>query len=411
MKVTVVARSAGGATGDADLAELLDELTAAPRTAPYSDAVIAMCAQLAKRLLDDPMARRHPELMALGFFTRQSELERMRREFAAGARPDVVRAPHGLVFHIPPANVDTMFVYSWLLGALAGNASLVRVSRRSTPVIDRLLELVREVLATTGTSVAPSAFVRYDHDAGITAAISARCALRVIWGGDETIATIRAAPLPATGRDLTFADRWSMTALSAGAVAALDDAALHTLAEALANDVFWFGQLACSSPRLALWIGDTRARDAARTRLWPEVATVAAARGAMPEPSVRLAREAFIHRAILDGPVIERDDFGASLTVLSVDQLDGVTRDHPGGGLLFEATAPSLAALDRWVTRKDQTLTHFGFAREQLVELATRLAGRGIDRLVPVGRALSLARIWDGYDLDAQLVRSVHVVG
>ncbi|MGE0869040.1 MAG: acyl-CoA reductase [Kofleriaceae bacterium] len=407
----MVARSAGGPTGEVELAELLDQLTAAPRGAPYSASVVALCEQLANRLLVDPMARRHPELMALGFFMRPSELERMRRQFEATARPDIVRVPHGLVFHIPPANVDTMFVYSWLLGALAGNASLVRLSRRTTPVIDHLLAIVRDVLASAIGEAAPTAFVRYDHDAAMTAAISARCALRMIWGGDETIATIRAAPLPPTARDVTFADRWSMTAISADAVVALDDAAVRTLAEALANDVLWFDQLACSSPRLALWIGDDRARDAARARLWPELAAVAAARGVAPEPALRLAREAFVHRAILDGPVTQRDDFGPSLTVLAVDRLDGVTRDHPGGGLVFEATARTLSALDHWVTRKDQTLTHFGFSRDALIDLATRLAGRGLDRLVPIGRALSLARIWDGYDLDAQLVRSIHVVG
>jgi hypothetical protein len=30
---------------------------------------------------------------------------------------------------------------------------------------------------------------------------------------------------------------------------------------------------------------------------------------------------------------------------------------------------------------------------------------------VPVGQALTMARIWDGYDLIGQLTRAVHVVG
>jgi hypothetical protein len=409
MNVNVVARSGAGALGAANLDELLDELTAA-RGTPYGDGVIALCGRLATRLIEDPMARRHPELMALGFFTRPSELERMRREFVAAERPDIVRIPHGLVFHVPPANVDTLFVYSWLIATLAGNASLVRLSSRTTPVVEFLLELLREVLVTAGPGVAPTAFVRYDHDPAITRKISASCALRVIWGGDATIATIREAPLPPIARDLTFADRWSMAALSAAAVVALDAGGLRALAEAMATDLYAFDQRACSSPRLVLWVGDERSRETARRRLWPEVAAVAEARGYQLEPATRLAREAFVHRAILDAPVVTRADYGPNLTVLEVDRLAGVPREHPGGGLLFEAGAPTLTALDAWVTRKDQTLTHFGIAREDLAALATRLAGRGLDRLVPVGRALALARIWDGYDLGAELVRSVHVV-
>src|SRR5229473_1854189 len=43
----------------------------------------------------------------------------------------VRRFPRGLVFHVPPANVDTIFVYSWALSALAGNRNVVRISPRA----------------------------------------------------------------------------------------------------------------------------------------------------------------------------------------------------------------------------------------------------------------------------------------
>jgi hypothetical protein len=394
--------------GDRELAPLLDELDAAPRGVPYGDDVLAVCGALATRLVTDPMARRHPELMALGFFMRPAELARMRREFDAATRPDVVRVPHGLVFHVPPSNVDTLFVYSWFLSVLAGNANIVRLSSRGSPVVDYLCGVLGEVLA--GAAIGPVAMIQYDHDPAITAAISARAALRVIWGGDTTVDAIRRAPLSPFARDLTFADRWSMAALDASAVAALDAPGLRRLAEAMFDDLYWFDQLGCSSPRLALWIGTDAERTAARDRLWPAIASVVAERGYQLDAGTRLARETFIHRAILDGPVVARADFGPALAVLSIDRLAGLGRHHPGGGLVFEADAPSLAALDAWVARKDQTLTHFGLPRDSLVSLATRLGGRGLDRIVPVGQALAFARFWDGYDLAAELVRYVHVV-
>ncbi|HET9516299.1 MAG TPA: gamma-glutamyl phosphate reductase, partial [Actinoplanes sp.] len=34
-----------------------------------------------------------------------------------------------------------------------------------------------------------------------------------------------------------------------------------------------------------------------------------------------------------------------------------------------------------------------------------RLAGRGIDRVVPFGSALSFAAVWDGYDLLSEFSR------
>ena len=395
------------------MATLLDDLAAAPPGQPYADDVVELCQQFATRLMADPVARVHPELMTLGFFMRKAELARGKRELEAAARHDVVQVPAGLVFHVPPANVDTIFMYSWLLSVLAGNANVVRLSSRSAPVVDHLCGLLDELLARPRHADARArvAMIQYGHDDAITAAISARAAIRVLWGGDATVATLRRAPLPPHGRDLTFADRWSLMALAAAAVAALDDAGLAALSEQLFNDIFWFDQAACSSPRLCLWIGAPAEVAAVRDRLWAAVAAVAAARGHRPEVALRMARELFVHQAALDGPVVGRTDYGPGLTVVRVDRLDGLARAHPGGGLLFEAVAPSLVSLDRWVTRRDQTLTHFGFARHQLIELAQRLAGRGLDRLVPVGQALHLARFWDGYDLLAQLVRNVHVVG
>jgi hypothetical protein len=398
----------GGQPIDAVLARLLD----APRGEPFADDVVELCGRFAQRLMSDPVARVHPELMTLGFFMRKTELMRMKREFEAAGRPDVVRVPQGLVFHVPPANVDTLFVYSWLWSVLAGNVNLVRLSSRSSPVVDHLCDLLVAELARPDMA-GPSArvaMVQYPHHAAITAAISARAMLRVIWGGDQAIADIRKALLPPYARDLTFADRWSLLALGAEAVASLHDTGIEQLAERVFNDVFWFDQLGCASPRLCVWIGDRAQVASARTRLWPAVARVVAERGYRPEVSARLGRELFIHRAALDGPVIGRADFGPALAVLRVDRLDGLRRDHPGMGLLFEAIAPSLASIDRWVERKDQTLTHFGLSRQELLGLAERLGGRGIDRIVPVGQALHLARFWDGYDLGAEFVRNVHVV-
>lgn len=397
------------ALGVQPLAPLLDRLTAG-RGAPFADDVLALCHNLATRLLHDPVARVHPELMALGFFMRRTELVRLQREFAATARPDIVRVPQGLVLHIPPANVDTIFMYSWLLSVVAGNANVVRLSSRASPVVDHLCALLDEELARPGLETVRDrvAMVRYGHDDAITAALSARAALRVVWGGDATVTAIRRVPLPPGARDLAFADRWSLVALGAAAVAALDDAALVTLAEQLHNDVYWFDQLGCSSPRLAIWIGSDDDAAAAGARLWPALAAVAEARGYRLEPAVRLARELFVHRAVLDGPVVARRDHGAALTVLRVAHLDGLRREHPGGGLLFEVVEPSLDAIAPWIDRKDQTLTHAGLDRAALVALAER--ARGVDRIVPVGQALAMARFWDGLDLPGQLVRHVHVV-
>ncbi|HEX3647246.1 MAG TPA: gamma-glutamyl phosphate reductase, partial [Pseudonocardiaceae bacterium] len=82
-----------------------------------------------------------------------------------------------------------------------------------------------------------------------------------------------------------------------------------------------------------------------------------------------------------------------------------VPRRWLGPGTFPQATLGSLAELVDLVERRDQTLSCFGFDRAELVTLATALAGRGVDRIVPFGSALSFAPVWDGYDLLAEFTR------
>ncbi|MEZ4362723.1 MAG: acyl-CoA reductase [Kofleriaceae bacterium] len=399
------------ARGVRPLADVLAALEAAPPGQPFAEDALALADRFSRRLMASPLARTHPELMALGFFMRKAELARARAERAAAARPDVLEVPLGLVFHVPPANVDTIFMYSWLQSMLAGNANVVRLSSRSSPVVEHLCALLDEVLAEPDLAAlrARVAMVQYGHDDALTAALSARADLRVLWGGDAAITAIRRAPLPAHARELTFADRFSLVVLGAAEVRRCADEARASLVEHLFNDLYWFDQAGCSSPRLCVWLGDEATARAAATRLWPALAAHAERRGYHPDLAMRLAKDVFCHRAVLDGPVTARHLYGPALTILDVASLDGLGRDHPGAGLLYQAFVASLEALEPWIARKDQTLTYFGVPREELLALAQRLAGRGLDRLVPVGQALQMARFWDGYDLASEFVRRVHV--
>jgi hypothetical protein len=54
-------------------------------------------------------------------------------------------------------------------------------------------------------------------------------------------------------------------------------------------------------------------------------------------------------------------------------------------------------------------VTHFGFAAEEVAELAQAVARSGVSRLAPAGAALDFDSIWDGYDIPFELTRLVRV--
>ena len=80
-----------------------------------------------------------------------------------------------------------------------------------------------------------------------------------------------------------------------------------------------------------------------------------------------------------------------------------------GGGLIRHARIDELDQLEAFVSDGDQTVTHYGFDRDALTRLATRIGARGTDRIVPIGEALLFDVVWDGFDLIDDLTRRVAV--
>jgi hypothetical protein len=380
-----------------------------PPAEPFSAELIGFAASFSRAIFQNRAAAAYPELQALAFWMRKAELVRLQQEFEAALTTDVVKSPRGLVFHLPPANVDTIFVYSWLLAVLAGNRNLIRLSQRATPQTELLCSIFQSVLdSSSGEALrANTVMVRYGHDREITAAFSALCDVRVIWGGDRTVNLIRAIPLPPHAKEITFSDRSSLAVLNGEAYLDLDDAARQHMAAQFFNDVFWFDQMACSSPRLVVWTNPAAAAQAAPLFLQHLAAELERKKFALPA-GAWLEKFDFACRAILDMPV-RGFSSAPGVVMLDLDTMQGLGREHCGHGLLFQAAVEHLTDLAPFLVRQDQTLAHAGFSGDELRALARRLGGRSIDRMVPLGQALQFHRYWDGYDLLEEFTRRVHI--
>lgn len=394
-----------------ELEALLGRLTdPVRRTTPFSDAILDFCARFSTALFRDLEARRYPELQALAFWMRKSELTRMKAEFAALQSETTLLMPRGLVFHVPPSNVDTIFIYSWILSVVAGNTNVIRVSDRAADASTVICRIFNAVAAESDSSVAQNtAMLRYGREREITAAISAATDVRVIWGGDTTVNTIRAIPLPPHGQELTFPDRYALAVIQADAYLKIDEAERQALAGRFYNDTFWFDQMACSSPRVVIWTGERDNCERGSALFYDELEHEVGRKEYTLATGPKLNKLTFAYRAILDQSVSQFRQAGPECAVLTLEEVSNLQREHCGGGLLFQAYAKHLNDIVPLIVRRDQTLTHFGFTAGELRELATLLNGRGIDRIVPVGQALNFNRFWDGYDLLREFTRTVHI--
>jgi hypothetical protein len=369
----------------------------------------AFLESLGRRLLSPPVARRHPELAPLGFFLRPAALDSALQ--GADSHAGHYRSPRGIVLHIPPSNVDTIFGYSWTLSALAGNTNVVRVSSRAGQAAWTLIKLIGEVAGHADPVVARTQrLIGYARDDTVTARLSESCDLRVIWGGDEAIRHVRTIALPVAGRDLTFPDRSSFTAISADGWLNADSSVRDRVVRGFYNDIYWFDQAACSSPRAVFWIGGDDACQAARHDFYALLRRVVDKRGPSVDTSMAVEKRVATYGLAADGTVNTIRFAGNALSTATLVAPELMPRRWLGIGTLLDGRADRLSDLVPMVCRRDQTLTHFGFDRETLIVFAQALGGRGVDRIVPIGSALEFTSTWDGYDLMREFTRLTTIV-
>ena len=394
-----------------ELADVLASVRSATPLPAFSEPVCDFCARFSRALFTDPRTRRLADLQALAFQLRPAALKLLEDSYQATTNHALLQ-PRGLAFHIAPANVETMFVYSWLYSALMGNRNIVRISDRASANSLLLCEVFDAALGDAPQAMRNSlAILQYGHDDAVTAAVSEACDVRVVWGGDATVRAIRAVPLAPRATELVFADRYSFAVIRATAYNNLPAPERATLAARFFNDTFWFDQAACSSPRLVVWQGTAEECALSAREFYDALEAEVVRRGLAADAGLRLERFTFACRAALDGPVTDVERHHGAFETVTLRELTPFCREHCGGGLLYQFHAATLAPLAAFIDRRDQTLSYFGFDGDSLAELARMVSPRGIDRIVPIGHALDFDRYWDGYDLFLEFSRHVTVSG
>jgi hypothetical protein len=377
---------------------------------PFSPSRRATLAELSRRILQDPTLRADSASIALGYWLRRAQVERQSEAFArrCEAAPDTVFVPAGRVFHVAPGNVDTVFVYSWALSYLCGNANVVRVSGQQSPVLARLLAVLSDLMAEDAELAAGDRFVTYEHDEAVSAALSLWADHRVLWGGDETVSALRRLPQSPHASERAFASKFSYAVLCLDAYLAASDGAVQRLAAGFFNDVFTFDQMACSSPHLVFWVGAAEALDPALARFHEALAREIERRGYRGGASGSAHRLSFAFELACESE-IRADLHQKEFLPLRIPDGAPWRKAACGAGLFGHVRLERLEDLAQRAEARDQTVTHFGFGEEELRTFARCAGARGVDRLVPVGEALAFDATWDGYDLIGDFLRRVSV--
>jgi hypothetical protein len=370
---------------------------------PFDPDRLDVINEISKRLL---LLRDKPALVALGYWLRASAIKDLQREYLDSIDDDKILVPRGIALHFPPNNVDTLFVYSWSLAFILGNTSIVKLPSVMSADTASLINLLTNVLSEFAET-SNDRFIQYDYDNQDVNILHSVADLRLIWGGDEKVEHLAKFSTKPDGLTLGFSNRTSLALVNADVYIGCDDAKKNSVAASFFNDVFWFDQQGCGSPRLIFWFGQQSNIDLVKRDFIKRLAKQIEHRGYQIEASKIMEKFVTANNLVASGSATSLVREGPYLDLLDVTESDQATLTNQGGGFLLQHGISEFSEMAPWLTSKTQTVTYFGLTRDDVRRCARVLAAYGGYRLVPMGEALNFSHIWDGVDLIHHLTRCV----
>ncbi len=392
---------------------------AMPRLAgrePFAPEILEFCGAVSKELMRALEGKDYPDIVTLGFWLRKGSVETLRRRFLT--EDGNLRLGRGTVFHVAPSNVPVNFAYSLFTGLLCGNANVVRVPSKDFPQVWIIIRAIKKVLEKYPDKAPYICLVRYGHEPEINDRLSSLCDVRVIWGGDATIAEIRKSPLRARATEVAFADRLSLAVVDEAAYGVLGEQDKEKIARGFYNDTYLTDQNACTSPRVVIWLntagekreGIVKTRAEFWSRLWQivEQEYVFQDIQGMNKLTKKYLLAADNEINVWESRLPERAD--NRLVCVEIDKVTDHVADYfDNAGYFLEYVTENI--LDLIPLCNDSRCQTIGYAGKKEILFPLIKAGvKGVDRVVPIGKTMDFDLIWDGYNLVERLTRTIQLI-
>ena len=349
---------------------------------------------------------KNPEVSSLIYYLRSSNLNRIKMN--ANLDPERIFQNKGLAFHVCPSNVPTTFAYSLVWGLLSGCINIVKIPSIEDIAKNRILNSLHELSSNKKFKKIfdQNMLVNYDKIGNTTESLSAIADIRIGWGSDTTINELKQMKTKATAHEIFFPDRISGCMIATKELEELNQNEITKLGERFVRDFFDYNQLACSSPSFIVWL-EGRDGYVARSRFWEVVQNIVSQKKLLPEilgmqvgKSVKLIHDGFI-------PANYNQSTWPIKIFRSLDDLKSSQHFSCGYGNFIEFYVESIDEVFTNATRRIQSITYFGIQKKLIQEFCSHNNFNGIDRIVPIGNALSIVDLWDGYSIIREMIREI----
>ena len=366
----------------------------------FSPSVLDFLDEISRLFFSSGLASQLPTISSFFFSIRRRNLNDISSIYLDG----VVCWGRGLSFHITPSNVAATALYSWAFALLTGNPSVVRISSSVSCYLQPVLALVDSVYPKYSNQLPLFCFIGYPRNSETTNILSLSSDIRLIWGGDSTVTSIKSVPTKPACVDIPFPDRKSFIILDTSLFPD-SDLQLQSDMDDLAKDIVLYSQLACSSP-IILYLPQRCSFDSLEFKKF-----------------ISFLSHSISSSQFLD--FTEREHILSSFdTCLSSKDLTLLHHDESFSCFFCEpAFLPAIVSSHRpsnanlictyldsvnpSLPESSQTAVVYPFVSHHLRNLSPFLSKSSVSRFVPPGQAIDMSFFWDGHDIVRMMSRHV----
>ena len=204
--------------------------------------------------------------------------------------------------------------------------------------------------------------------------------------------------------DLSFANRYSISVIDTKKLAELNFKDLAILVRKFYNDTYTMDQFGCSSPNSVFWLGKN---DIAKKKFWFELSKIVNKTYDLDLSGANKKISNLMNYTLSKNKRFKINIKNFNLLTLKSTKFNFNNLENINFGTFLEINLKNLNNLRKFTSEKLQTITYYGIDFKIIKNFILKNRIKGIDRIVPIGRAFDLTPEWDGIDIISTLSRKI----
>jgi hypothetical protein len=366
--------------------------------------IILFLNEISKEILKSKKSKRFSDLVSFGFWCRSSNIKSIFNNYFFFKN----RVGRGSVLHITPSNVPTNFAYSMVFGLLSGNNNIIRLPSKNFIQVEILCNILKKL---SKKSIYKKNFnklllIKYDNSDLVSSELSRDVEARIIWGGDNTVSKFKTFTTKPRCIDLAFANRYSISLIDSNKLGKLKTNNLKILVQKFYNDTYTMDQFGCSSPNSVFWLGKN---SIAKKKFWLELSNIVNNEYNLDLSGANKKISNLMNYALNKNKKFKVNIKNFNLIKLKSNKLSLDNFENINFGSFLEINLQDINHLRKYTSEKLQTVTYYGTDFKNIKKFIIKNKIKGIDRIVPIGRAFDLTPEWDGVDIISTLSRTLGI--